>query len=41
MKEQLIQERANLSKALKEGSITTNEYQDLYYAYSQRIKKLS
>jgi len=37
----LIKERLELTKALKNGSITTNEYQNLYYAYSQKIKKMN
>lgn len=41
MKDQLIKEREDLAKALKAGLITTNEYQDFYYAISQKIKKLS
>ena len=40
MKEQLEQERRDLQKALKAGSISTNEYSTFYYNLSQRIKKL-
>ena len=39
--DKLIKEREELTKALKNGDITTNEYQSFYYSYSQRIKKLN
>ena len=41
MKKQLEQERQDLSKALKVGSISTNEYSSFYYALSQRINKIA
>lgn len=37
---QLIKERKQLTKALKNGDLTTNEYQTFFYTYSQKIKKL-
>ena len=40
-KQTLEQERMDLTKALKNNLITTNEYQDFYYAISQRIKRLN
>jgi hypothetical protein len=40
MKEQLEQERRDLQKALKTGTISVNEYSSFYYNLSQRIKKL-
>lgn len=37
---QLIKERKQLTKALKNGDLTTNEYETFFYTYSQKIKKL-
>ena len=41
-KAELIKEREDLTRAFNNGNgcFTTNEYMDLYYAISQRIKKL-
>ena len=40
MKTKLEQELRDLKEALGIGTITTAEYCDLYYATSQKLKKL-
>ena len=40
-KETLEQERGSLAEALRNNLITNIEYQDLYYALSQKIKRFT
>ena len=38
-KAELIRERDQLARALKDGYITTNEYQSFYHNLSEQIKE--
>lgn len=40
MKAKLEQELKDLQSALKNNLISVNEYQDFYYAISQKLKRL-